>query len=205
MWKIVLMLLGVLVPGVFGGAQLAQVASSDGCPAHLLPAAGPLRLHVVVEKPEQRQALDAGALQGYLTDRFGRMVEVTGVEQADATGFRLMAAARPAGSEMLAFFADRAQFANVPTSQGMVNAVGFATPGSACAYVGFQPRGATWCDIGGQSVPLQPAYAYLAHEMGHLVGLVHQGQGMMGSGAFDLCGQDRFDAQQLAAIAAWGA
>lgn len=203
-WVLVAVLGGLLLPGAFVGAQLAGVVDESGCPAHLLPSAGALKLHVFYEDAAQARALDAQALARYLADRIGRGVVVTGVERSDETGFRVAAAERPLTDEMLAFLAYRPSFPNVPTAHGMVDALGFATPGSACAYVSFLPSQPMLCKLSDAVEPLQPSYAYLAHEMGHLMGLAHAAVGIMGRGVFDLCHADTFTPQQQAALAAWG-
>jgi hypothetical protein len=201
---LVLATLAVALPTVAIGAQLVQVEDPLGCPARLVPSAGALHLHVFVENAAQAQALDAPALAAYLTDRFGRDIEVASVEQRDAPGFRMAAALQPLGPDLLAFLAAAPSFPHVPTEHGLVNALGFATPGSACAYVSFLPGQATLCRLSDAVQPIQPAYAYLAHELGHLLGLAHAAAGIMGKGVFELCKGDRFDAAQQAALQAWG-
>jgi len=198
------MALLVLAPAGVGGYQLLQVTDAKGCPSHLIPAAGPIQLHLFYEQPAQLAALKTGALASYLSDRMGRPVHVVAVEQSDETGFRLAAAARPLGSEVLAFLAFRPSFPNVPTAQGMVDALGFATPGTACAYVSFLPTTPTLCALGGATYPVQPSYPYLAHEMGHLLGLPHGPNGIMGKGVFKVCNADTFSAGEQAVLRGWG-
>jgi hypothetical protein len=195
---------GLVLPGAFVAAQLAQVVDEAGCPAHLVPSPGALKLRLFYEDASQARALDAGALAHYLADRFGRTVAIVGVEHTDEVGFRLAAAARPLTDEMLAFFAYRPSFPNVPTAHGMVDALGFATPGSACAYVSFLPSQPLVCQLADAAQPVQASYAYLAHEMGHLMGLAHAAGGIMGRGVFDLCHADRFSDGQLAQLQRWG-
>ncbi|MCA1812655.1 MAG: hypothetical protein LC624_01735 [Halobacteriales archaeon] len=201
-----LLLAAVLLalPTLAVGLQLVQVQDPLGCPAHLLPSSGALKLHLFAESPAQLHALDVRALSAYLGDRFARPVEVTAVQHADATAFRMAAALQPVSGEMLAFLAARPSFPNVPTEHGLVNALGFATPGSACAYVSFLPGQATLCRLSDAFEPIQPAYAYLAHELGHLLGLGHAAAGIMGKGVFELCKGDRFGQAEQAAIEAWG-
>lgn len=194
----------LLVPAGVVGLQLAQVADAKGCPARLVPTAGPLKLHVWVENAGQSAALDARALAAYLTDRAGRAFQVVAVEQGDETAFRLAAAARPLSDTVLVFLAFKPSFSNVPTAHGMVDALGFATPGTACAYVSFVPAQPSLCRLGAAVRPLQPSYAYLAHEVGHLMGLSHTVGGLMGKGVFDLCEGDTFSTAQRAHLRAWG-
>jgi hypothetical protein len=203
-WLAVALLAGLLVPGAIAGFQLVQVADAQGCPARLVPHTGGVAVRVYVENSAQALALDPQALSRYLSDRAGRAVQVLAVEQADATGFRLAAAARPVTGEVLAFLAYQPNFPHVPTAHGMVDALGFATPGSACAYVSFLPSQPTLCRLSDAVEPLQPGYAYLAHEMGHLMGLAHAAVGVMGKGVFELCHGDQFTPQQRAALQAWG-
>jgi hypothetical protein len=203
-WKLLLLVAGLLVPVTFAGAQLVQVADAQGCPSQLLPTAGALKLRLFYEEPAQAVALRPDVLATYLASRFQRPVQITGIEQADEVGFRLAAAARPWSDEMLAFLAFRYTFPDVPTSHGLVNALGFATPGSACAYVSFVPQQPVACRLGQAAKPLQPGYAYMAHELGHLMGLGHVAMGLMGKGVFELCEGDLFTDAQRAQIAAWG-
>ena len=195
----------VLLPGGVLAYQLAQVADSKGCPSHLVPSAGPLKLRVYTENAVQAASLDLRAFSAYLSDRVGRPVVIAGIEQTDETGFRLAAAQRPLGDELLLFFAYVPSFPNVPTAHGMVDALGFATPGTACAYISFLPtQGATLCRVGPSLQPLQPSYAYAVHEVGHLMGVSHTPRGIMGTGVFDLCSGDAFTAAQKSQLAAWG-
>lgn len=194
----------LLVPAGVLGMQLVQVADAKGCPARLVPTPGTLKVHLFLENSAQAAALDAGALAAYLGDRAGRPFQVVAMEQADETGFRLAAAARPLSDELLVFFAFQSSFPNVPTAHGMVDALGFATPGTACAYVSFLPAQPQLCRVGGGLKPVQPAYAYLAHELGHLMGLGHTPGGIMGKGVFDLCGGDTFSQAQKAQLKSWG-
>jgi hypothetical protein len=202
--RVIVLLVLVLVPATAVGYQLAQVADAKGCPSVLVPSQGPLIVRVWLEQQGQASWLDARALATYLTDRFGRPVHVAVEGVADETGFRLAAAARPFSSDVLAFFGYRASFPNVPTAHGMVDALGFATPGSACAYVSFIPAEPVPCDVRGTELRLQPAFAYLAHETGHLLGLGHTPQGIMGKGVFGLCERDLFSEAQQQALASWG-
>jgi hypothetical protein len=194
----------LLVPAGVLGMQLAQVADAKGCPSRLVPTPGPVKLRIVVENGLQAGALDATALAAYLSDRAGRPFQVVGVEQADETGFRLAAAARPLSDEVLVFYAHRSSFPNVPTAHGMVDALGFATPGTACAYVSFIPGQPQVCRVLGGLRHIQPGFAYTAHEVGHLMGLSHTQGGLMGKGVFDLCGGDTFSPEQRAQLKAWG-
>lgn len=192
------------MPAGVVGYQLVQVADAKGCPARLVPAEGPVALRVWVENAAQAAAFDGKALASYLTDRFGRPFRVAGLEVADETGFRLAAASRPFSGEVLVFLAFQSTFENVPTAHGMVDALGFATPGSACAYVSFLPSAPELCRLRAGVVPVQPSFAYLAHELGHLMGLAHTLKGLMGKGVFDLCGGDTFNAAQRTHLQAWG-
>lgn len=194
----------VVLPVGVVGYQLAQVADPTGCPSRLAPSPGPLRLRLVVENAAQAAALDLRALTAYLADRLGRAVEVVSVAKRDATAFRLDAAARPVSQEALVFFAFQPFFPRVQTAHGLVDALGFATPGTACAYVTLLPSQPTLCLVGRELLPLQPGYAYLAHELGHLLGLRHAEQGLMGKGVFELCSGDRFTAEERAWIQSWG-
>lgn len=194
----------LLVPAGVLGMQLVQVADAKGCPARLVATPGPIRFRVFYENAAQAAALDAGALAAYMTDRTGRQFQVVSLEQADETGFRLAAAARPLSDELLVFFAFKASFPNVPTAHGMVDALGFATPGTACAYVSFLPAQPTLCRVLNGLRPVQPAYAYLGHETGHLLGLSHSPSGLMGKGVFDLCSGDTFSQAQKAQLKGWG-
>lgn len=194
----------LLVPAGVLAMQLAQVADAKGCPSRLVPTPGAVKLRVVVENAAQAQALDARALQAYLTDRAGRAFQVVAVEQGDETAFRLAAATKPLSDEVLIFLAYQPSFPNVPTAHGMVDALGFATPGTACAYVSFLPAQAQVCRIAGAARPVQPSYAYLAHEVGHLMGLSHSYGGLMGKGVFDLCEGDVFTPAQRAQLKSWG-
>lgn len=194
----------LLLPAGVLGMQLVQVADAKGCPSRLIPTPGPLKVRVFYENPAQAVALDAGAMAAYLGDRAGRPFQVVGLEQADETGFRLAAAGKPLSDELLVFFAFQSSFPNVPTAHGMVDALGFATPGTACAYVSFLPAQPQLCRTGGKLKPIQPAYAYLAHELGHLMGLGHTPGGLMGKGVFDLCSGDTFSAAQKEQLRNWG-
>lgn len=195
----------LLFPAGVVGVQLAQVADSKGCPARLVPSRGPVKVRLFVDQPVLGHSVEPRILAGYLADRLGRAVQITGLEERDATGFRMAAALQPWSGEILALLSLTPSFPNVPTSHGMVEALGFATPGTACAYVSFVPQEGKLCRVGGSLGEVQPAYAYLAHEVGHLMGLSHTGSGLMGKGVFDLCSGDVFSADQRAAVARWGA
>lgn len=194
----------LLVPAGAVAYQLAQVVDAKGCPSRLVASPGPVRLRVYYDHAGQAAAFDAGALARYLADRTGRAFQVVGLEQADETGFRLAAAARPLSSEVLVFLAFKPSFPNIPTAHGMVDALGFATPGTACAYVSFLPEQPTVCRLGKGMEALQPGYAFLAHELGHLLGLKHTVGGIMGKGVFRLCSGDVFTPAQRQQFQAWG-
>lgn len=194
----------VLVPAGALAVQLAQVADPHGCPSRLVPSPGPIAMRLFLEREAQAGALDLEALQAYLTDRLGRAVEVSGLERAGPPGFRLAAALRPFSREILVFLSYGGPFVDVPTASGQVGALGFAEHGGACAYVAFAPRPAQPCEVRGRELGLQPAYAYLAHEVGHLLGLGHAPGGIMGKGVYRLCDADLLSPGEQARVRAWG-
>jgi len=177
-----------------------------GCAgANYAPSPGPLRLRVFLEQGRASGALDHGALAAYLADRAARPVEVVGISAANETGFQSFAGQQAEWSEALVFLADRPFFPRVETTDGPKDALGYAAENGACLFVAFQPQPPVPCELGAARVVVQPAYAVLAHELGHALGLGHSGHGLMGHDAWQPCtGADTFDAAQRAAIAGPG-
>ncbi|HEV8359253.1 MAG TPA: hypothetical protein VGR28_02235 [Candidatus Thermoplasmatota archaeon] len=186
-------------------ADLAPRALALGadrtCPARLAPQPGVVRLTLVPEDAAQAAALDPAALARYLQDRMGRAFDVRVAASGDEAAYR--AAVAQAHGELLVFLPHGA-LGVLQTNEGPVNAAGYAMPGTPCARVSFYPSVAVTCEVGGQPVAVEPVFPRIAHEVGHLLGLGHTAQGIMGKGAYRPCTADTFDAAQRAAMRAWG-
>jgi len=191
----------VAVPVAAAGVQIYGASGPYGCASRLWAHDGPLKVRLFYEEASQAAAMEPRALAAYLTDRMGREVLVTGVQQADEAAFRAASAWRPFTDEALVFLMDAPLLAGIP---GQPLALGVTPVDTACAYVAFQPAAPTPCALAGDTYEIQQAFATVAHELGHMVGLGHTSAGIMGHGAYRPCAADTFSPAEQARIAQWG-
>lgn len=202
-------LLAALPLAVLGAQALAaQVGGSAGAgceTAVFVPPPGAIRVRAMLGSDALRGAFDAGALEAYLADRTGRAVEVSTVV-GDRGAFEALAGERRVWSDVLVFFADAPRIEGVVAADGTAGGLGYARENGACVLVAFDPAApVAWVDDAGAEHGLQPAYTYFAHELGHVFGLRHSPEGIMGHGAYHPLEGDTFSAAQRAAFARVGA
>lgn len=206
---LVLLVALAAIPIAVLGTQVlaAQGEPGAGCAtAVYVPPAGPIRLRLVLGGAGLADALDVAALEAYLADRTGREVDIVGVDVAGADTFEAYAAQRRAWDEVLVFFADAPRVEGIVAADGTAGGLGYAQENGACVRVAFVPGAPVpWTDGAGQEHGLQKAYAYLAHELGHVFGLRHSPEGIMGHGAYRPGDGDTFSGAQRTAFARVGA
>lgn len=206
---LVLLVALAAIPVAVLGTQVlaAEGEPGAGCAtAAYIPPAGPIRLRVMLGGEGLADALDVAALEAYLADRTGRAVDVVGVDVAGAGTFEAYAAQRRAWDEVLVFLADAPRIEGVVAADGTAGGLGYAQERGACVRVAFVPgEPVPWTDATGTEHGLQKAYTYLAHELGHVFGLRHTPEGVMGHGAYRPNDGDTFSEAQRAAFARVGA